>query len=39
MSASAAARLQRWGRPLAGALVGAVVLLAVGQLYARLGGT
>jgi len=39
MSPSAPARLLRWARPLAGALVGAVVLLAAGQLYARLGGT
>lgn len=39
MSPSTPARLSRWARPLAGALVGAVVLVAVGQLYARLGGT
>ena len=26
-------------RPLAGAVLGAAALLAIGQLYARLGGT
>lgn len=30
---------KRFLRPLAGAVLGAAAFLAIGQLYARLGGT